>query len=109
MNPSAENHSPNTDADWCPRGMKHDGPSVAQGSRDASLLDTALTQLREAWQARANAALDTPPNMVSSAPKCPTMMNLSPNQGSFDHRPPSGCRCTAMLTAGLEHGVPVWL
>ena len=69
MNPSAKNHSPNTDADWCSAEREaRRSLESARGSRDASLLDTALTQLREAWQARANAALEHMRDWALGAP-----------------------------------------
>ena len=58
MNFSAPNSSSHTDADWCESEQDaRRALEAARGPRDSVLLNEALIKLRDAWTARANAAL----------------------------------------------------
>ena len=109
MNPSAENHSPNTDADWCSAEREaRRSLESARGSRDAILLDTALTQLGEAWQARANAAIEHAAEHGVQCTEVPNNDEFVPKPGiHLITAPQVGADARRLLTAGFEHGVPV--
>jgi hypothetical protein len=109
MNPSAENHFSNTNADWCTteRDARRSLES-ARGSRDPSLLDNALAQLGEAWLARANAALEHAAEHGVQCTEVPKDDEFVPEPGiHLITAPQVGADARRLLTAGLEHGVPV--
>ena len=109
MNPSAENHFSDTNADWCTteRDARRSLES-ARGSRDPSLLDNALAQLGEAWLARANAALEHAAEHGVQCTEVPKDDEFVPAPGIHLITPPQvGADARRLLTAGLEHGVPV--
>ena len=109
MNPSAENHSSNTGADWCSAEREaRRSLESARGSRDPSLLDSALTQLGEAWQARANAALEHADEHGVQCTEVPNNDEFVPKPGiHLITAPQVGADARRLLTASLEHGVPV--
>ena len=109
MNPSDENHFSDTNADWCTteRDARRSLES-ARGSRDQSLLDNALAQLGEAWLARANAALDHAAEHGVQCTEVPKDDEFVPEPGiHLITAPQVGADARRLLTAGLEHGVPV--
>ena len=109
MNPSAENHFSDTNADWCTteRDARRSLES-ARGSRDPTLLDNALAQLGEAWLARANAALEHAAEHGVQCTEVPKDDEFVPAPGiHLITAPQVGADARRLLTAGLEHGVPV--
>ena len=109
MNPSAENHSSNLDTDWC--SAERDARRLlesARGSRDPELLEKALTQLRVAWVARANAAFEHADKHGIQCTEVPANDEFVPQPGvHLITAPQVGADARRLLTAGLEHGVPV--
>ena len=107
MNPSAENHSSNLDTDWC--SAERDARRLlesARGSRDPELLEKALTQLRVAWVARANAAFEHADKHGIQCTEVPANDEFVPQPGVHLITAPQVADARRLLTAGLEHGVP---
>lgn len=109
MYPSAENNSSNLDADWCTAEREaRRSLESARGSRDPELLDTALTQLGVAWVARANAAFEHADKHGIQCTEVPNNDEFVPQPGvHLITAPQVGADARRLLTAGLEHGVPV--
>lgn len=109
MYPSTENNSSNLDAHWCTaeRDARRSLES-ARGSRDPKLLDSALTQLGVAWVARANAAFEHADKHGIQCTEVPNNDEFVPQPGvHLITAPQVGADARRLLTAGLEHGVPV--
>lgn len=109
MNPSAENSSSNLDSDWCTaeRDARRSLES-ARGLRDPELLENALTQLCVAWVARANAAFEHADKHGIQCTEVPANDEFVPQPGvHLITAPQVGADARRLLTAGLEHGVPV--
>jgi len=109
MYPSAENNSSNLDADWCTAEREaRRSLESARGSRDPELLDSALTQLGVAWVARANAAFEHADKHGIQCTEVPNNDEFVPQPGvHLITAPQVGADARRLLTAGLEHGVPV--
>ena len=109
MYPSAENNSSNLDADWCTAEREaRRSLESARGSRDPELLEKALTQLRVAWVARANAAFEHADKHGIQCTEVPNNDEFVPQPGvHLITAPQVGADARRLLTAGLEHGVPV--
>ena len=109
MNPSAQNQSSNTNADWCASEREaRRSLESARGPRDPVLLGNALTQLRDAWAARAHAAFEHATEHGVQCTEVPNDDEFVPQPGvHLITAPQVGADARRLLTAGLEHGVPV--
>lgn len=109
MNFSAPNSSSHTDADWCESEQDaRRALEAARGPRDSVLLNEALIKLRDAWTARANAALAHAEEHGIQCTEVPNNDEFVPDPGVYLVTAPQvGADARRLLTAGSEHGVPV--
>ena len=109
MNFSAPNSSSHTDADWCESEQDaRRALEAARGPRDSALLNEALIKLRDAWTARANAALAHAEEHGIQCTEVPNNDEFVPDPGVYLVTAPQvGADARRLLTAGSEHGVPV--
>ena len=109
MNFSAPNSSSHTDADWCESEQDaRRALEAARGPRDPVLLNEALIKLRDAWTARANAALAHAEEHGIQCTEVPSNDEFVPEPGvHLVTAPQVGADARRLLTAGSEHGVPV--